>query len=206
MPFRNVLRVQYKRLSLADILNRFGEAIVQYGAALAEAIKSDGELKSRLAELENDARSIAATAPTSGFSHTEALLREIAEDGDWAQLREQAARHVSAGDEELAHTATRFLALGLSHSDERAGKEQAIVLYASIAGDQGTEAGDAGIYATLLGEVGRYDEAKKAVLAAMEKYPDHGAAFSEIGQRIVEATGDRDFRDQINTALKARVG
>lgn len=206
MPFKNVLRVQYKRLSLADILNQFGEAIVQYGAALAEAIKSDGELNARLAALEKDARSIAATASTSGFSHTISLLQDIARDGDWVQLREQASRHLSAGDEHLAREATRLLALGLSHSNERADKEQAIDLYESIASDQRAEANDAAVHVTLLSEIGRYEKAKKTLLAAIEKYPDRGVAFSEIGQRIVEATGDREFRDQISTALKARPG
>ena len=83
MPLRNVLRVHYKRLPLADILNQFGQALVQYGAALADASNSDGELNTRLATHEKDARSIAATVPTSGFSHTAALLQEIAGGHDW---------------------------------------------------------------------------------------------------------------------------
>jgi predicted MPP superfamily phosphohydrolase len=116
MALKNVLRVHYKRVPLGNILNQFGGALVQYGAELEGAIESDSDLKARLGALEQDARSIAATAPESGFSHTLALLREIAQEQDWTVLQEQAARHTGAGDDELSQKATRYLALALSHS------------------------------------------------------------------------------------------
>lgn len=204
MALRNVLRVHYKRLSLADILNQFGDALVQYGTELEGASKADGELKARLGALDQDARSIAATTPASGFSHTLALLQEIAHEQDWAGLREQAARHISAGDDELSKKAMRFLALALSHSSEGTDKEQAISLYQKVVAGEHAEPSDYAVLAALCSDSGRHDEAKKLVLTALEKYPEQSAAFSEIGQKIVEATGDRDLRNKIDAALKAR--
>jgi hypothetical protein len=185
-------------------LKQFGEALVQYGAALEGASNSDSALKTRLGALDQDARSIAATAPAHGFSHTLALLQEIAKEQDWAGLQEQAARHIGAGDDELSQGATRFLALALSHSSGPHDKEKAISLYETVIAGKSAEPGDSAVLAALLSEAGRQDEAKKAVLAAIAKFPDQSAAFSEIGQKLVEATGDRDFREKLDKAVKAR--
>ena len=57
--------------------------------------------------------------------------------------------------------------------------------------------------ATLLSGASRYEEAKSAVLGAIEKFPDKEIAFSEIGQRIVEATGDKTFRQRMDETVKA---
>ncbi|MHB1606427.1 MAG: metallophosphoesterase family protein [Leptospirales bacterium] len=204
MPFKNVLRVYYKRLPLSDILNRFGDAVARYGATLEEASKGNGELKSRLGALEQDARAIAKTIPQSAFSHTVMLLKDIAADQDWTQLRVQSERHLDSTDAELASKAKRFLALALSHSGEAAERARSISLYQSIVEEENAELSDVAILATLLIGTRRYEEAKHAVLGGIAKFPDRGAAFSEIGQRIVEATEDREFRDQMAQAVKVR--
>jgi 3',5'-cyclic AMP phosphodiesterase CpdA len=204
MPFKNVLRVYYKRLGLASIFTRHGDAVGEYGAALENAYKAHGDLKIRLADLEKDARALASTDPQTSFSHTTALLDEIAAEQDWPLLRDQAGRHVDSTEPILALKAIRMLALGLSHSAEAMDRDRAISLYQSVVTEESSEPADIAFLATLLSSAGKHDEAKRAVLTGIERFPGKGAAFSEIGLRIVESTGDREFRKQIDTAVEAR--
>lgn len=52
IPFKNVLRVFYNRLQLADVFARYGDAVEQYGTMLEKACNTNPELKSRLADAE----------------------------------------------------------------------------------------------------------------------------------------------------------
>mgnify|MGYP001600266958 FL=1 len=113
-------------------------------------------------------------------------------------MREHAQRHLASPDPVVGIQAKRMLALGLAHSTEAADKEAAIELYRSLAGDGSAEVSDAGNLATLLWETGRLQEAKTAVLGGIEKFSANRVdSLLEIGQRIIEATGDRNFRKQM---------
>lgn len=204
IPFKNVLRVFYKRLPLADIFARYGDAVGQYGTTLENACIVNAELKSRLADAEKDALAIAATTQGSPFSHTVALLDEVAVAQDWPQLRDLSERHLDSSETELARKATRCLALALSHSTETVERAHAISLYQSLTSEANAEADDVAMLASLLSGTKRYEEAKSTVLGGIAKFPDKDAAFAEIGQRIVEATGDKAFRKRMDETVKAR--
>lgn len=204
VPFKNVLRVFYKRAPLPDIFARYGNAVAQYGAALQKACEANTDLKSRLAAAEKDALAMATTAPASSFNHTVSLLDEIAAEQDWPQLRNLAERHKDSSVRELARKANRYLAMALSHSTESEDKEHAISLYQSLTSEANAEADDTAMLASLLSGTKRYEEAKAIVLGGITKFPDKDAAFAEVGQRIVEATGDKEFRQQIDNTMKAR--
>jgi len=205
MNFRNALRVLYRRVPLSDIFARHGEAVGRYGTTLEELCNAQPTLKARLAEQENDAQMLAAAEPSEFFSHTGALLAELAAAQDWGPMREQARRHLDSPDLPVAIQAKRMLALGLAHSDEAADKQAAIELYRSLPQDASAEISDAGNLATLLIDVGRMDEAKAAVLGGIGKFPAKAVDyFFEIGQKIVEATGDRTFRKQMEAAIAER--
>lgn len=204
VPFKNALRVFYKRLPLADIFARYGDVVNQYGAVLEKECNTNTDLKSRLAVAEKDARSIAATTSESPFSHTVALLHEIATEQDWPQLRDYAERHLDSSEPELALKAKQFLAVALSQSGEIPDRDRAISLCQSMIAEANPEPGDIAMLVTLLSDAGRYGEAKSAVLGGIRKFPDRDAAFYEIGQRIVETTGDKEFRKQMEEAVKAR--
>lgn len=204
MAFRNVLRVFYKHISLPDIFVQHGAAVGRYGDALQELCCMDSTLEARLAAQEGDAKMLASTEPHEGFSNTRALLEELAAAQEWALLREHAQRHVDSLDPAAAIHAKRMLALGLAHSDEATDKETAIELYRSLSGDESTEFTDVGNLVTLLIDADGFDEAKAVVLDGIVKFPAKADYYSEMGQRIVEATGDRLFRQQMETALTER--
>lgn len=204
VAFKNVLRVFYQRISLADIFARYGTAIAHYGTALEEECNAHPDLKTRLTDLERDAQAIAATQPQRSLSHTGVLLEEIAAAGEWALLRTQAERHVDSNEPTLALQAKRMLALSLGRSRQVADKATAISLYESLIRTASPEAMDEGNLAILLTEAGRFDEAKSAVLDGIERFPAKTAYFSEIGLKVVSETGDKDFRKQLNAAVEAR--
>jgi hypothetical protein len=97
-----------------------------------------------------------------------------------------------------------MLALSLANSGEAADKETAIGIYRSLAGAEAAEPSDAGNLATLLIDGGNYEEAKSVVFEGIKRFPAKANYLSEIGQRIVEAKGDKDFREQMRAAIAER--
>lgn len=205
MAFRNALRVLYKRIALPTILARHGASVVEYGAALLKLCDAQPDLKTRLDEYERDARMLASAEPQEFASHTSALLADLAAANDWALLREQSQRHIDSADVSTSIEAKRMLALSLAHSEEQRDKQAAIDLYRSVAADGAAKISDIGNLATLLVESERIDEAKAVVLDGIRQFPanqrDH---LLQVGQRIVEAAGDREFRKQMETAGRER--
>jgi hypothetical protein len=163
------------------------------------------EFMTRLDRQEADARMLAEAEPTRGASHTAALLTALATAGDWHQLREQAARHAESSDPNVAIQARRMLALGLAQSSEAPDRGAAVDLYRSLAAEGLGEAVDLANLATLLSDGGLVDEAKAVVLEGIARFGASASlGFHEIGLRIVEKTGDRDFREQLKAAIAAR--
>lgn len=204
MVFRNALRVLYKRVSLADIFAQHGAAVGRYGTILNELREADTSLKDRLDGQENDARVLANTEPLSAFSHSIRLLTDLAEAHEWELLRLQSLRHMDSADSAVRILAERMLALSLANSSETEDKRSAIGLYRSLTGARLAETSDAGNLATLLFETGNFDEAKTVVLDGIRAFPAQADYFAEIGQKIVDATGDRKFRKQIEAAISER--
>ena len=132
LAFRNTLRLLHKRLSLTDILMQHGVAVVEYGNALVELCNTQPALKARFAEYEQDAKTLASTEPQDSFTHTGALLMELAGAHEWVLLREQAQRHVDSPNPAIAMDAKRMLALCLANSHETADKSAAVELYRSL--------------------------------------------------------------------------
>src|SRR5207245_1361556 len=98
-----------------------------------------------------------------------------------------------------------MLALSLAQSDEPADKARATALYRALIEDGVAEPRDLGNLATLLTAAERFDEAKAIVLDGLRRFPaDARDYFVSIGLRIVEATGDRMFREKLGTTKTAR--
>ena len=205
MAFRNVLRVLYGRAELVDILRRHGEAVARYGVALDDASRDDGELQARLGQLEADALALHGAESRPGASHTEALLLDLAQSGDWIELRAHSERHVDSTDRTIAMQAKRMLALALAKTGEHTDRVAAIGLYRELLECGNAEFTDAGILATLLHEEGLQDKAKVVLLVAIERFSvDKSDYFTGIGQDIVGAGGDRAFRKQLEAAIAQR--
>ena len=133
------------------------------------------------------------------------LLNELASAKEWGNLREQAGRHLGSADLRVSTQARRMLALALANSDELTDKNKAIQYYRSLAESETAVFADHGSLATLLADAGCTDSAKDVVLKGIRKFPAKAAYFSEIGHQIVEATGDRDFREQLTDATRETI-
>jgi predicted phosphodiesterase len=206
VAFKNVLRVLYGRVTLHDLLAQYGSVIKEYGAALDKRCIEDTDLKARLADREKDAKAMSAAEPQQPtFSHTVALLAELANAREWSELRTQAERHAESSNPTVAIQAKRMLALSLPNSTETVDKEAAATLYRSLLKEAHTEPSDAGNLAKLLIEARAFDEAQRVVMVGIEGHPAKMTGyFREIGLMIVEATGSREFRRQMDTALEER--
>ena len=202
--FRNALRVFYGRESLSEILRCQGDAVTEYSAILTALCESDPELRTRLDQQDEDARLMALVEPASTFEYTLDLFAELAAAGEWDLLREQSSRHLSSTDSSLASQAKRSLAVALAHSEDLHNRREAAALYKSLLATGLADPTDAVNLATLLFEIGDIEDAKAAVLSGTTRWPEAATQLTQIGQRIVEATGDRDFRDQLIVGSKRK--
>ena len=202
MQFTNILGVLHNRLPLPKIIDRHGAVLERYGEALAALCTADSACQLRLEEHEKDARRLANSEPRETFSHTFSLLADLAATRDWSLLRKQAERHVESADPTVATQAKRMLALALANSDEPADKGEAIQYYRSLAESESAVSSDIGNLAILLADDGCMDDAAEVVLNGIRMFPAKENDFAEIGQKIVEATGNRDFRKQIENTIR----
>jgi len=204
LTFRNALRVLYPRRPLSDIFGQHGGSVAQYGEYLTSACDTDTELLERMDAQERDARQLVSTTLGKSSSYTNLLLAELAEAQDWQLLRDQALRHIDSSDPATAVLAKRMLALGMANSEEMVDKSSAIEIYRSISEAGAMEPSDVGNLAKLLSDAGKHKEAKMVVLDGIRNFPLRADYFAQIGHQIVEATGDKIFRTQLEDAIKER--
>lgn len=202
IKFKNILQVFLGRQSLSNILSIYGSPILKYGESLIAACNNDTILGERLKEYDMDSRKFANTRPRTMFAHTLDLLRDLAESQDWDQLRERAERCICSENHDVAVQSRRMLALSLAQSESAKDAEEAIYGFKALAESISAEFTDFGHLATLYASSGNTEDAKKALLAGIEKFPRKGSYFFEIGQRIVAATGDRALRTILEDAVR----
>ena len=201
--FRNALRVLYDgRESLAEILRCHGAAVAEYSVVLTALCESDPGLRTRLEQQDDDARLMAVAEPASIVGHTSGLFAELAAAGDWDLLQEQASRHLASTDSLRAAQAKRFFALALANSEDSHHWREAAAVYKSLLATGLAQPTDAVNLATLLFEIGDMDDAKVAVLRGTTRWPEAGTQLRQVGQRIIEATADREFRDELMAGLE----
>ncbi len=202
MSFRNILHVLYKRIPLSDIFIQHGTAVSEYGNVLLTQHDRGQDFMARLTRHEKEAQMLANTEPRRSFSHTITLLNELSEAQEWDVLREHAQRHLDSPIATLAILAKRMMALSLAHSNKHDDIDTAIELYRSLYSVDTPEQSDIGNLVTLLMRVGNSEDAKTMVLQGIKRFPVQRVKyFSDIGQRIVKETGDRNFRKCIEDAI-----
>jgi hypothetical protein len=194
----NILRLFSGTMSLADILSRHGQAVRDYSNGLESCCKADAGLRDKLLERERDARALAKVEPLRQFEYTLALLNGLRDEGDWDGLRETAERLVHSPIPAVALMARRMLALCLGRSTERVDHERVIVILRQIGGEGAAEGGDIAMLATMLIAIEDYPAAKAAILGGLAAFPHNEEGFAAIGMKIVEATGDHEFRNLLN--------
>ena len=202
LTFRNVLHVLSNRMQLSEILDRHGNVLIRYGETLTDICASDSAFRLRLKEQEEDACKLAGGESSKVSSHTLNLLNELSCEQDWSPLRQQAERHMESVNPAVATSAKSMLALALANSDEPSDKKKAIEHYQSLSEAESADLKDIGNLAILLAKDKRMDDAAAVVLDGIKKFPAKANYFSDIGQKIVEATGNRNLRKQIENMIR----
>ena len=127
--------------------------------------------------------------------HTMDLLLDLISTDRWNDARKLAERTIEVSEGASRVRVARALALCLARSTETSDKIRAAELYGEVVDSEQGEPGDWGGLATILAELGRCDEAKGVIRDGIRQFPDRSRAFVEIGLRLVQACGDRDFRN-----------
>lgn len=203
--FRNALHVLYPRLSLTRIFELHGEVVTAFGATLGGLSSTHRALETRLDALEADARALAEIESSESVPHAVAMLDDIGAKGDWPLLRKQAERHIGSPFRSTATKARRMLALACAQSGERGDKQTAVSLYRELNETEALDPTEFTILATLLLEVGEPQSAKDVILQGIATCNVQAIGqLVEAGHIVVEATGDREFREKLNTAIAGR--
>ena len=187
----------YEHKPLQEILQDHAAPIEAYVTSLAALCPTHAGLLEQLMTRNDAAASIAEPHDANPFHHTLTLLDEYLAAGDWDGLRELASRSCDLPDPAAAAVAKRMLALCLARSSARADRDAATDLYCHLADSAHARADDWAALAALLTDNGRHEEAKAAIRDGVRLFPHKIAGFIPIGMRIVEATGDLTFRDEL---------
>ena len=201
---KNILDIHFGYKPIDEILQGFGEIIVEFGRALLDACRVDTGLSSRLEERDQDARRFAGTQPQEVSFHTLDLLRELEQSHAWAELMNQAARHAESPNQLVAIPAKRKLALALSSIGEPAYKRHAREIYGSLSESQWAEYTDYVNLALLLIDDGQMDHAQGVVFDGIELFPKQTSEFLRVGRMIVGKTGDRVLRLRIDRIMRGQ--
>ena len=191
------INLLYGRKTLEAILVEHGSAVISYVEALQRLTEANENLSEQLLMRNEDGRRLAGIEEPSPFGNTLALMDDLLAAGEWEKLQSVAERCAELDDKSAATYGKRMLALCLARSHESADRTQATDLYRTLTRSSSQEAGDWAGLATLLTDEGHHSEAKATILDAIEAFPQNAAAFADIGMKVVSATGDKAFRDQL---------
>ena len=202
LSFRNALGVLFGRVPMDEIFEQYANGVVQYGDVLAALSKADPDFLTRLDQFEEDARQLSPSPTDEYQSYTHGRLADIAEQEDWAQLRQEAERHVQSGRADIASASMRMLALALANLGGATDKAQAIDYYRQLADQDMPQATDFGNLAILLVDCGLIEEGVTAAVRGIQSFRSKSGYFREICVRIVVATGDRELRRRFDLLLR----
>ena len=192
-----IVRLLHGRKPLGEILDAHGDSIPPFVRRLESVAEMQPAVKDYMT-MQNGAKGQPqASGSGESLRHTVDLLVDLVGMDDWDGARDLAERTIDVSEGASRIMVARILALCLARSTEQADKTRAIELYQEAVASTQAEAGDYGALATLMAELGRYEEAKVTVEDGMRRFPDQSQAFVESGMRIVQVTGDRSFRDRL---------
>ena len=197
--FSNALRVHAK-MPLSNLLRSHGQAVRVYGMEILSRVGVNEKLGARLHELNSDVKGFIFTQ--TEMSITEELFIDLKNGCEWELLYEQAKRHRSASDPDLAIKARRMIALALAHRHDENSRHEAISELQKLIEDRSGNSEDKILLVNLLHSVGEYSEAKKLIMQILPtiSHPEITVLW-ELGQRLVTDTGDREFRERLNLEI-----
>lgn len=191
------VRLLYGRKSLDDVLADHGQQLQKYVDTLRVLATTNTGLWEQMVMRNNDAAKLAGAENATPFQHTLGLLDDLLAQGDWEGLQEAAERCSKLDDRAVSAKGKRALALCLARYTEQDERRRAICLYREVVVSGYGQAGDWAALATMLTDAGNQKEAKTAVKEGIRRFPGKIGGFVEVGMKIVAATGDVEFRDEL---------
>ena len=195
------VRLLYGCKSLDDILAAHGDGLRAYVEILRVLGMTNSGLREQMLMRNRDAVSLAGAADTRPFQYTLGLLEDLLAQGDWEGLQEMAERCCKVDDSGVAAKGRRVLALCLARYSDRDHRMRALCLYRDLTRSVHCEGGDWAALATILTDDGNHDEAKDVVKEGIRLFPGMVDGFVKVGLKIVEATGDVEFRNELRRQL-----
>ena len=190
-----VVRLLHGRRPLDEILETHGNSISEFVCRLELLAEKQAVVKDYM-RMQNVARQrMHPTDSGEPLRHTVDLLEDLVRMDDWDEARDLAERTMDVSEGASRVRVSRILALCLARSTEESDKTRAVELYQQAMESEQAEPGDCGALATLMAELERCEEAKGVIRDGVRRFPNQSEAFVEAGMRIVEVSGDRDFRD-----------
>ena len=191
------VRLLYECKPLDEILIDHGEPLRTYVETLLVLGTTNSDLWEQMLMRNKDAANLAGAENATPFRHTLGLLDDLLAQGDWEGLREQAERCCKIDSSAVAAKGKRMLALCLARYTERDDRSRAMCLYRDLTLSGHDEAGDWAALATMLMDDGNHENAKTTVREGIRRFPKTIDGFVEVGMKIVAATGDVGFRDEL---------
>ena len=189
------VRLLHGRKPLTKILAAHGDPVRSFARCLNALSEESPKVKAYLT-MQNEVRARQRPPGKSEpLRHTVDLLMDLISTDNWNDARKLAERTIDISEGASRVKVARALALCLARSTETSDKIRAAELYAEVVDSEQGEPGDWGGLATILTELNRCDEAKGVIRDGIKRFPDRSQAFVEIGMRLVQACGDRDFRN-----------
>ena len=204
LTVRRAINLWHGRKSLGATLTDHGAPVATYVEELDCLCKADDGLRNQLLMRNDHAKMLAGADGTGPFWHTSVLLDHLLAEEDWDTLREQAERSCKLNDAAAAAKGKRMLALCLRNSTECTDHERATKLYQELVASGEGVAEDWAVLATLQASDEDNIQAKDTVINAIKTFPQSVDGYFEIGMKIVETTGDMDFRELLLTSKKKR--
>ena len=201
-----VVRLLHGRKSLEEILETHGDAISKFLSRL-EPLAEKQEVVRKYMSMQNEARQpMHNTGNGEPLRHTLELLEALVRSDDWDGARDLAERTMDVSEGASRIRVSRILSLCLARSTEESDKTRAVELYRQAMESDDAEPGDYGALATLMTELARCEEAKRVIRDGVQRFPNRPEAFVEAGMRLVEVSGDRDFRDWLMHQTRGKQG
>ena len=191
------VRLLYGRKPLDEILTEHGEPLRAYVETIRVLCTTNGGLREQMLMRNYDAAGLGGAADATPFQHTLDLLEDLLAQGDWEGLRELAERCCKLENPAVAAKGKRALALCHARYSDQDDRLSAMCLYRELTLSGYGEAGDWAALATMLTDDGHHEGAKAAAKEGIRMFPGKVEGFVEVGMKIVTATGDIGFRDEL---------
>lgn len=189
------IKLLHNRKFLNEILVELGDPISSFVGWLRTLSDQDSDVEDYLKMRNKASARWQPSGSGEPLRHTVDLLVDMMENDDWDGTRDLAERTIDLCEGASFVKVARILAFCLALSTDEVDKDRAVELYSQVMESNQADPGDWGALATLKTELGNYDEAKDLIRKGIGRFPTQSQAFVEIGLRLVEKCGDKDFRD-----------